>query len=345
MGYKYCKYFDELTFVVNGRVDIPGAPVVSLCCEMLNGMPRIPFQGTPAEILQRFIGMSTILNTECRTIADDKKRKYTAGCVGCAKFIETDQVPRPDGLIHMINLSTYPAPCQSKCFYCWIHDWDERFTPAAKAGYEKVFETVELAEHCGLIAPDALWSVASGEITIHPYRERIMKLFKGKHAQFLTNCMKYDEEIAQNLCDNPDSNINLSIDSGTPKTWAKVKGVDNFEKVTENLAKYYVASKGRAGQITLKYIVFPNVNDNYEDYASLIEIMKVIKVKELRISRDNRVKYSAANEYRVALMNAAAYLAAMCHKNQIAVDMEAFALPERSIIMELAEDLLLRNQV
>ena len=344
MGYRYCKNFNNLTFTVNGRVDVPGS-VVTLCCEMLKGMPKIPFRGTPEEILQSFIGISTMLNTECRTISDDQKRKYTAGCVGCVRFLETDQVPQHDGLIHGINLSAYPSPCQSHCFYCWVHDWDERFTPAAKAGYEKVFETIELAEHCGLIAPDATWQISSGEITIHPCRDRIMKLVKGKHARFFTNCMKYDEEIAQNLCDNPNSSIDLSIDSGTPKTWAKVKGVDNFEKVTENLANYYVASKGRTGQITLKYIVFPGVNDNYEDYASLMEIMKVIGVKELQLSRDNRTKYSAGDKERITLMNAVAYLAAMCQKNQFAVKMGPFAEAEQLIILELAKDLLRRKQV
>lgn len=203
-----------------------------------------------------------------------------------------------------------------------------------------MFQTLELAERRRCIAEDAVWSVASGEVAVHPDRDRIIKLFEGKRAHFLTNCMKYDEGIAKNLADNPGAAINLSIDSGTAKTWARVKGVDNFDQVMENLSRYYVAGGGRPGQVTLKYIVFPGVNDNYEDYAALMEIMKAIQVEKLAISRDVRVKYNAKDEYKANLMGATAYLAAMCQKNQIAVEMDPFSGEEQAEIRQLVEEIL-----
>lgn len=146
---------------------------------------------------------------------------------------------------------------------------------------------MELALDLKIIADDAVWQISSREIAIHPYHDRIMNIVKGRIACFYTNCMKFDEDIAKNLHDNPRSTINLSIDSGTPETWRKIKGLDNFDKVIENLSKYYVAST-RPGQITLKYIVMPGINDNYEDFTSVIEIMKVLKVNRLIIARDGR---------------------------------------------------------
>ena len=77
-------------------------------------------------------------------------------------------------------------------------------------------------------------------------------MVKGKTANFYTNAFVFDEDIAQNMHNNPNSFINLSIDAGTPQTWKKVKGFDNFDKVTDNLVKYYV-NCARPGQITLKY--------------------------------------------------------------------------------------------
>lgn len=344
MGYRYCKYFRELPFVVNGRIDMPGAPVVSLCCEMIQGMPRIVFQGPPERILQDFLGLGAALNAECRNIKADQERRFTAGCLGCVRFVETNEIPQYDGLIHHVNISSYPAPCQSHCFYCWVHDWDERFTSAAKNGYELMFSTLELAQHCGLIADDALWNVASGEIAIHPYHDRIVNLFRGKKSLFLTNCMKYDEAVAENLHENPESQINLSIDSGTRKTWAKVKGVDNFDQMIENLCRYYVASQSGA-QITLKYIVFPGINDNYEDYLSLIQIMKTIDVNALDISRDGRVKYGADAEYHKNLMGATAYLVAICQKNGITTSMDMFSDTEQIEVMKLADEILQTGKI
>ena len=161
---------------------------------------------------------------------------------------------------------------------------------------------------------------------------------------FYTNCMKYDEDIAQNLHDNPNSAINLSIDSGTPETWKKVKGIDNFDKVTENLARYYTQS-ARSGQITLKYIVLPGVNDIYEDYQSLMEIMKVLEVKHLTLSRDTRIKYDISRKERTKLASAAAYLLAMCHKNGITNDMFTYTQEEQKETIQLAREILRRGQV
>ena len=46
--------------------------------------------------------------------------------------------------------------------------------------YEKFFNIVEDAQTKGLIHRDARYIVASGEITIHPYKERILKIVEGR---------------------------------------------------------------------------------------------------------------------------------------------------------------------
>jgi wyosine [tRNA(Phe)-imidazoG37] synthetase (radical SAM superfamily) len=185
----------------------------------------------------------------------------------------------------------YPAPCQAKCIYCSVHN--SNFGVLNKRlheeRYENMFNAIEWAHDNGMIATDAVWKVASGEITIHPYRDKIYDLNKGKAGKFLTNCFIFDEKIAANLGANPRSSINLSIDSGTSETWFKVKGVDNFDKSMDNLAKYS-ASSVRPGQITLKYIILSGSNDNLEDHRGVIEIMQRLKIEKLIISRDNRIR-------------------------------------------------------
>ncbi len=196
-------------------------------------------------------------------------------------------------MIHYVNLSMYPAPCQCKCIYCGVHKGESGAFNKAACGeyYEQLFETLDYAREIGLIAANATWQVSSGEIAIHPYKDRIFNLIKNQRVVFYTNCFIFDEGIAQNLSANPNSAINLSIDAGTPQTWLKVKGVNNFEDIAINLVKYFNAS-ARPGQITLKYIVLPGINDNIQDYLSVIELMKILKVKHLTIARDTSIKYS-----------------------------------------------------
>lgn len=215
---------------------------------------------------------------------------------------------------------------------------------SSKSAYEKLFDMLELAERSGIIAPDATWQVSSGEIAVHPYRERIMALVKGKPTMFYTNCMKFDEAVAQNLRENPNSAINLSIDAGTRETWKRVKGIDNFDQVLENLVKYHAASV-RPEQITLKYIVMPGINDIYEDYLSLMEIMKALEVKHLAISRDVRTKYSLKQEEQTMLTGAASYLLALCRKNGISCNMFTYTPEERTQTIHLAKEILQSGQL
>ena len=198
-----------------------------------------------------------------------------------------------DGLIHFININMFYAPCQCKCIYCGQHTIDKSILDSKlnDKSFEKVINAIESMKNQCMIADDVLWQVASGEITIHPLKDRILSLINGNAARFLTNGFIFNEKIAANLGKNPRSEINLSIDSGTAKTWYKVKGVNNFNTVIDNLNKYS-ANSARPGQITLKYIVLPGINDNLADYQGVIEIMKVLKAEQLQISRDSRFKYS-----------------------------------------------------
>lgn len=342
MSYRCCSLISRFALNINGRMDT-GEPVLSLCCENLPDIPKIPFFETAEDTLRAFVGEGLLTAIECATVKDDSRRHFTAGCVNCTQFLEGDYNITPQ--ITYVNLSMYPSPCQSRCIYCNIPCEDQSITSeAAKSSYEKLFDMLELGERSGIITPNAVWQVSCGEIAIHPYRDRIMKLVQGKTAMFYTNCMKYDAAVAQNLHDNPNSAINLSIDSGTRETWKKVKGHDNFDRVLENLVKYRAAS-ARPGQITLKYIIMPDINDIYEDYLSLMEIMKGLDVKHLTLSQDGRDKYRLSEEDQMKRTGAAAYLLAMCHKNGITNDMFAYSQEMQAQAIQLANEILSKGLV
>jgi uncharacterized Fe-S cluster-containing radical SAM superfamily enzyme len=240
----------------------------------------------------------------------------------------------------------YPAPCQCKCVYCDIHSGElGRFSRELHGvHYKMLFDMLGYAKSNGRIAANATWQVSSGEIAIHPYKSRIMGLVKHCPTMFYTNCFVFDKDIAKNLNKNPNSAINLSIDSGTPATWHKVKGVDNFGTVTDNLAKYRAAS-ARPGQITLKYIVLPGLNDNLADYKAVAEMMGILGTKHLTIARDTRLKYSLGGAEREALINAAARLALVLHKSGLTCDMFTFTPQERENVIAAANAILNQENV
>ena len=333
-NYYSCPFIEYSIFTVNGRID-GEEKSLTMCCEPIEDIPRVSLVGTPEEILEKYIGMRTLLVQE----GGGGGGFFSSGCKKCSEY-QKSSWNGSDGLIHYVNLSMYSAPCQGRCIYCEFKSSGccevSSLSETVRTGYEKLFSTLELAERAGLIAPDATWQVSSGEITIHPYRERILKLVENKQTIFFTNCFKYDKDIAQNLNKNTRSSINLSIDAGTAETWNKVKGVNNFDCVLSNLKKYQQASTS-GGQITLKYIILPEINDSIDDYQGLMEIMRMLHVKELAFSRDVRVKYSACGSICDKLIDAAARLIAICNKNDIGHRFINFAPDEIAAAEELAQ--------
>lgn len=339
--YYSCDLIDMFAFNINGRMD-GGVKCVALCCESIEDKPAIPFEGSSEEILEKFFTMRLGVIEEGKRYLSNEitdGRKYTLGCVKCANYKLGDW--HEAGLIHYVNLSMYPAPCQSKCIYCGVHKGKSGSYIKEKSGqyYERLFNMLDLARQKGIIAPNATWQISSGEIAIHPYKDRIFDLVENQRATFYTNAFIFDERIAMNLQTNPYSAINVSIDAGTPNTWFEIKGVDNFEEVAMNLVKYFNSSS-RAGQITLKYIVLPGINNTLGDYKSLIEMMKILKVNHLTISRDTSIKYSISSDETKQLIIASAYILALLSKNGLSADMFTYTPSEQEQAIELAKRLI-----
>lgn len=208
---------------------------------------------------------------------------------------------------------------------------------AARQAYEKLFDVIEVCEKRKLILKDALWAVACGELSIHPYRERILNLVDGKQVVFHSNCFKFDEGIANHLRKYPKSKLSFSIDAGTPEAWKKVKGYDNFAIAVENLERY-VKNIAYPGQILLKFIILPGMNDRKEDFEGVIKIIKHLGIERLLVARDLRFCPELSHEEKAA----AASIIAMCFKNGIVTDLNQLVKKqeEKIEIKQMAQDLL-----
>ena len=321
VGYSYysCAFMENMHFFGKGYMD-EKCRSVGFCCVSLPTLPEVSYsnEDTTQDVVQR------VFDYRDRWIAESRKfnsnrpeegRVLTAPCAGCSTYQKKKWLS--DRRAHMINLSMYPSPCQSKCFYCDVyHKGHTRFieTAEVKEGYETYFGMLEYMKSNGMFTENTMWLVSPGEITIHPYRERILKLVGKDTARFYTNGMKYDEQIAQKLSENPKSHILVSIDSGTAETWYRVKGVDNFDTVSENLFKYQ-AMCIHPNQVELKYIIFPGINDSEADFIGAVELFQQLNITKLDVSCEMRVDHR--EESRPDLVRSAARLFALCEKNGI----------------------------
>jgi adenine C2-methylase RlmN of 23S rRNA A2503 and tRNA A37 len=69
--------------------------------------------------------------------------------------------------------------------------------------------------------------------------------------------------------------------AGTRKKKKKIKGVDAFGKVCENLRRY-----SANGFVHLKYIILPGVNDSEADINGFIELCGNLNIKAVDVTRD-----------------------------------------------------------
>ena len=328
-----CPAIDNLHLNIYGRID-KDEPVITLCCEE-GGFtkPGVLLRETAEDTLAEFLELHRLLVAEgLEKVNRGVTGPHIKECEKCDRLILGEH--RINDLISRVNLSMYPAPCQCRCEYCYVpKKWvnSKKVTDA----YDKLFSFLELAEQSGMIRDDASWTVATGEITIHPYKDRIMKLLEQKRVSFHTNVFIFDEAIAANLHNNIDSRLNFSIDSGTSGSWKKVKGVDNFTAVVSNLEKYcnYAIEKS---QILLKYIIIPGINDTEEDYNGIVDIMNRLELSHLIISRDNKQKYSINSKEQKKLIDSAAHLLNECKANYISVKVEStYTIEEQEILSKV----------
>ena len=112
-----------------------------------------------------------------------------------------------------------------------------------------------------------------------------------------------------------------------------------LETVLSNLHRYR-RNSARPGQIILKYIILPDVNDRLEDLSAVVEIAKRLDVRCLTIARDTEKRTSSGSEYRSKLLETAARLLALCQRNGIKNDMYTYSVKERAAAVKLAKKLL-----
>ena len=102
-----------------------------------------------------------------------------------------------------------------------------------------------------------------------------------------TSSVLFSESIARSL-KHTRSFLRISIDSGTPETYMKIKGVDCFNKVWENISRYR-----EHGRVVVKYVITMD-NSDINDLQGFIEKCEYADIKSIEIVPEF-LSYAAAN--------------------------------------------------
>jgi pyruvate-formate lyase-activating enzyme len=268
--YKSCWHLENYMLLTGDHSSL----ALSHCCSDFgrNKAQRVRFESNAHEVtMQRFFALrdSTIEELNLPSGAQNP-------CMGCRSVKEG--LWRADRRLRVLNYS-HGSFCNFGCSYCRLvrEPIDESFT----ACVEKALEFLRFIKNKAMLDAVTEVHIATGEISIHPLRDKILMELWDNPCWIYTNASVYSEKVGEMLSRGK-SSLHPSIDAGTRGTFAIIKGVDLFDRVCENLARYSLD-----GPVHLRYIVLPGVNDNERDVAGFIDLCGRLKIRVVNISRDS----------------------------------------------------------
>lgn len=275
MKYKSCNLIQHgLCFFNEMLVSCCYAP-----CDQINGqMPPVICDNYKGEILS-----ADTLFTKIEQYSQIfKNGGCPKECLNCCHIEEKDW--DDERYINSITI-THFSVCNADCIYCTNNLEKEDRTNDM---YD-ILPILKSFKEQGIIRQGCELHIGGGEFTIYKECNELLDLFaltKFSKVYVPTNAISYNEKLFKAL-DNGSAGIIVSLDSGTGKTFNKIKRVDAFDKVVNNLKKY-AQTENSARAISLKYIVIPTYNDNYKEFKNFMKTAKNIGIKKLIIDIDAR---------------------------------------------------------
>ena len=171
------------------------------------------------------------------------------------------------------------------------------------------------------IAKDCQIEFGGGEPVICGEFEELLNLFidnSFKNIKIHSSGIQYSAAIERALKSDICVLI-ISPDAGNKELYRKIKGVDKFDDVWNNIIKYYNAQNQIKNMVIIKYIILLNTNDSKELIDSFFN--KIIEAGIQRIDIDTDMIWYAKNRNNGAdiekLFKIVRYMENLAEKNGI----------------------------
>lgn len=171
--------------------------------------------------------------------------------------------------------------CNAKCIYC-----SDEYS-GGKLNYNTYPVIKDLIEK-GYYKAGGEATFQGGEPTMMQNFDELVHLFieNGTNVRIHSSVIRYSQTVENALKQNKGS-IVVSLDSGRRNTYKKIKQVDAFDLVSQNLEKY---AKASTENVIVKYILIPGINDNISEINAFFKLMKKLNIKT--VAFDIEVQYA-----------------------------------------------------
>lgn len=203
-------------------------------------------------------------------------------CEGCI-FFETKEWTNKDYIDSIIV--DHFTRCNCNCIYCYTEENKKAYNNLKTYNLLPIIKDMFKYK---ILVPGGAIGYGGGEPTILEEFEDLTELFlenKFTNIRINSSGIKYSPVIAKGIS-SKQITVVVSMDSATRETYKKIKQIDAFDKVCDNLKKYSEAQTA-PGYVVNKYIIIPNMNDTEEEIEKWIDFNLSINVESLVIDVEN----------------------------------------------------------
>lgn len=196
-----------------------------------------------------------------------KQGKINTTCTDCP-FLE---YKKWEGGNYIENLYiSHWTHCNSRCIYCYERQKPEEF----HYNNYKVLPILQEMHNMGILKAGGMIYFGGGEPTILDEFEDLITFLLDKFywgIRVHSSGIKYSPAMARAI-EEVRGYMIVSVDAGSPEVYKKVKQVDCYDMVRENIRKYALKTnyKGRY-LVSGKYIIIPGINDNKEEIEKWLQ--------------------------------------------------------------------------
>lgn len=252
---------------------------IEACCSGFQGPMLVP---NPSKSMFISWGGGVFAQRD-ETIEMLKNGTVPQGCIGCPQ-IKPYRKERNKKITKIIL--NHFIHCNCKCIYCTrLPYYGRNFTekPAPSDFYDILPILKSMDENNLVDWKNTKVEFQGGDIGVLSEFEDILDfLFSKKVTKIVcfTNNINYFPKLEKILKYN-NSTIVTALDAGCRETYKKIKGVDKFNRVIENIQKYRNISDPHRQLI--KYILIENFNDNYKEVEKFLDIVNKIDIREINL--------------------------------------------------------------
>lgn len=174
--------------------------------------------------------------------------------------------------------------CNAKCVYC-SKEYSKNIQNYST--YPIIKDLIEK----GFYKSGGEATFQGGEPILMQNFEELIDLFNknGTKIRVHSSAIKYSQAVA-NAIHNNNASIVISLDSASRNVYRKIKQVDEFRSVCENIKKYAHCAGENSKNIIIKYVIVPGYNDSILEINRFFALMKKLNIKNIAV--DIEIQYA-----------------------------------------------------